>query len=132
MVTQMKGDQGKCSRKQCFSRLAQPYCILTSDSTVFIFNQNPRVIPVRDRLLFKVMSYFTISANCLDGAKNVATAISGHEGFVGDILFCRTDKMLVVKVKQKIKHFHCIMYLDIFLMYSFLKYSFAEVEAKTE
>lgn len=86
-----------------FFHTSQPYHILTSHSTVFIFNQNPHLIPARDRLFSKRVSYFLVLANCLDGAKNGTTEISGHEGFVRDILFCRADKMLVVKVKKKKK-----------------------------
>lgn len=100
-MTQRKGDQGKCSLEHCFSTPAQPYHILTSHSTVLIFNQNPRLIPARDRLFFEVVSYFLVLANCLGASKNGATVISGHEGFVRDILFCRADKMLVVKSKKK-------------------------------
>lgn len=100
---------------------------------VFIVKQNPCVTPMTNSLLLKYVSHFLVHASCLDGAKNVATVIDGHEGFARHILFCKADKMLEMKVKKKIgKHFYCIMYFDIFLMYSFSKYPFAEVEAKTE
>lgn len=86
-----------------------------------------------DSLFFTVLSYFLIRANCLDGAMNVVTVIGGCEGFVRGIFFRRADEVLGMEdLKNSKAHFHCIMYFDVFLMYSFSKLIFTGVEVKTE
>lgn len=64
----------------------------------------------------------------------MATVIGGHEDFVRHIIFCQADEIFGMKVSKKKRetYFHCITYFDVFLTYSFSKYPFAKVEAKTE